>query len=464
MTEFDPCHRALTALSDDYRSGALKPSTVVRAHLDRIERLEPEIGAFQAVYAEDAMMAAEAADRMFAAGHRIGPFHGIPFALKDICDVEGRVTTGGSKAMEARISPATGTITHRLLAAGGIMVGKTKTVECALGGWGTNQHMGTPRNPWDRASHRIPGGSSAGTGAGVAAGFAVCGVGTDTGGSVRLPAGFCGLVGLKLTAGRLPTDGIIPLSHTLDTPGPLARSVVDALVMFEVMDGVEGHVMDRNRRDARGLHAMLDKGVRGLRLGILDDVERAECTADVLAAYDAALEGLRGLGAELDVFSSPRPYRDLTAASGRLIAAEGYYHHGHLYDRPELPMDEDVRARMLAGRDVTAAEYLAIRDDRAEMTATYSASMMGFDAVLTPTMTTTAPRVEDADQAVSPAHFTRHVNYLEMCGLSVPTGLAPDGMPTSLQVVARGHDEAMALRVGAALESALPRLDYPDLA
>ncbi|MEL7153492.1 MAG: amidase [Pseudomonadota bacterium] len=462
---FDPNapYPSLAGLIDTFRDGSAKPSEVIRAHLDRIEKHEPTIGAFQVVYAEDAMQAGEAADRLFASGHQAGPFQGIPFGLKDICDVAGRVTTGGSKAMADRVSDRTGTVAQRLMSAGGVLLGKTKTVECALGGWGTNQHMGTPSNPWDRTTHRIPGGSSAGTGAGVGAGFAVCGVGTDTGGSVRLPAAFNGIVGLKVTAGRLPTDGIIPLSHTLDTPGPLAHSVEDTILMFLAMDGAEGHVIEADRAAGSGLFASLRGGIAGMRFGILDERERAECTAQVLENYDAALDRLRALGATLDVFESTEGYADLTAASGVLIAAEGYHYHGHLYEQNELPMDEDVRTRMLAGRGVTAPQYLKILEDRQLAKRAYLDRMRGFDALLTPTMTTTAPKIEDVDQAISPAHFTRHVNFFELCALALPTGLASDGLPTSLQIIARGNEEALALRIGAALEAAQPAIGNPVL-
>lgn len=462
----DPHHPflSLTDLSDAYRAGSVKPSQVIRAHLDRIERVDPMIGAFQVVYAEDAMMAAEAADRMFASGNRLGPFHGIPFGLKDICDVEGRITTGGSKAMQDRVSLVTGTLAHRLFAAGGIMLGKTKTVECAFGGWGTNQKMGTPRNPWDMQAHRVPGGSSSGTATSVAAGMAVCGVGTDTGGSVRLPAGFCGLAGLKVTEKRLPTDGILPLSHTFDTPGPLARSVEDTVLMFLAMDGVAGWSVDQDRQEGRGLFDSLRAGVKGLRLGVLDAQERAECTPDVIKGYDAALDVLRQLGAELVPFSASKPYAELTAACGDLIAADGYYHHGHLYDQSDLPMDEDVRFRMLGGRDMLASEYMRLLTDREEGRDLYISLMHGLDAVLTPTMTTTALRLDEVDQAVSPGHFTRHVNYFGMCALSVPTGVSDGGLPTSLQVIGRPNDEAMTLRIGAAYEAVCDPLSYPDLA
>ena len=270
-------------------------------------------------------------------------------------------------------------------------------------------------------------------------------------------------VGLKLTAGRLPTDGIMPLSHTLDTPGPLARSVEDTIMMFQVMDGVEGWQMDRDRAAGTGVYSSLTATATGLRLGVLDDKERAQCTGEVLDAYDAALDVLRSLGAVLEVFHSPKAYDVLTETSGHLIAAEGFHHHGHLYDDPAQPMDEDVRARMLAGKDVSAKEYLAIREDRQQTTADYLAAMQGFDAVITPTMTTAAPPVADVDQAISPAHFTRHVNLLGMCALAVPTGLTSGGLPTSLQIIARANEEDMTLRIGSSLEAAQSPIGHPAI-
>ena len=462
ITAGDP-YPSLTALADAYRGGAVRPSAVVEAHLDRIARLDPAIGAWQTVYAEDARAAAEAADKAIASGHRIGPFHGIPFALKDIVDLEGRVTTGGSLALKDRVSPATGTVARRLLAAGGILLGKTKTVELAFGGWGTNRRMGTPRNPWDMATHRICGGSSSGSAAAVAAGMAVCAVGTDTGGSVRLPAGFCGLAGLKVTEKRLPADGILPLSHTLDTPGPMARSVRDAALMFEVMDGREGWAIDRDRRDRTGLWGAVEAGARGLRLGAMGKAERAVCTSEMLEAYDATLDRLRGLGAEVAPFVGPVDFERMKEQNGRLIAAEGWFHQGHLFGDPSLPMDEDVRARFLSGREVGAAEYMRLLADRAAAAAAFAEAMRGFDAVLTPATPGAAIPVAEVDQAVSPGHFTRVFNWLGMCGLALPMGLTPGGLPLGLQVAGRAGDEALALRIGAAIEAARPPLAWPEI-
>jgi aspartyl-tRNA(Asn)/glutamyl-tRNA(Gln) amidotransferase subunit A len=194
------------------------------ACLDRIARHNDALHAFIAVYAEEARAAAKAADLARGAGYALGPLHGIPFGLKDLVDIEGKVTTGGSKVWAKRVSPTTGSLVRRLVASGMIVAGKTHTVEFAFGAWGTNQHMGTPRNPWDMRQHRTPGGSSSGSGVAVSSRMVPWAIGTDTGGSVRIPSAMCGLTGLKTTVGQIPTDGILPLSETLDTVGPLARS------------------------------------------------------------------------------------------------------------------------------------------------------------------------------------------------------------------------------------------------
>lgn len=457
----DP-YLSIADLAAAYQSGALRPSAVVAAHLDRIARYDPKIGAYQAVYADDAMAAAEAADKAIASGHRIGPFHGIPFALKDICEFAGRVTTWGSEALNDRVSTETGTVARRLVAAGGVVLGKTKTVEFAFGGWGTNQRMGTPWNPWDLETHRAPGGSSSGSAAATASGMAVCAVGTDTGGSVRVPAGFCGLAGLKTTAGWLPLDGIMPLSATLDTPGPLARSALDALLMTEVMAGREGWAMEQDWSAGRGVYGALAKGVDGLRLAVIDDATRERCASDMLARYDAAIAALCGLGAVVEPFSPPRPIAEMADACGAIIAAECYANHRAIMEDRAAPLDEDVRARTLAARDLSSAAYQAMLAARHADTAAFDAAFARFDAFLTPATPAVAAPVSTIDQSTSPGRFTRPFNYLSMCGFTTPTGVNDDGAPTGLQIAARGGAEGMALRIGAALERALPPLSRPD--
>src|SRR5713226_5520242 len=237
MTTIDPVWATVAELSRAFGARTLSPVDAVDALIGRIRRRNPVLHAYIAVYEADARLAAEAADKAIRAGHRVGPLHGVPIALKDLVDLEGRVTTGGSKVWEKRVSPVTATLARRLIAAGMIVLGKTHTVEFAMGGWGTNQHLGTPWNPWDLVVPRTPGGSSSGSGVSVAAGLAPWAVGTDTGGSVRLPAAWCGLSGLKTTIGRVSTYGILPLAPSLDTPGPLARSVEDAALLYSLMPG-----------------------------------------------------------------------------------------------------------------------------------------------------------------------------------------------------------------------------------
>jgi aspartyl-tRNA(Asn)/glutamyl-tRNA(Gln) amidotransferase subunit A len=431
--------------------------------LERIEKLDAKLGAFQVVYSEEAQQAAEAAEKAYRSGHRIGPFHGVPFALKDIIDIEGRVTTGGSKVMSKRVSPTTATIARRLLAAGGILLGKTKTVEVAMGAWGTNEHMGTPWNPWDMKTPRTPGGSSSGSGVSVAAGLAGCAVGTDTGGSVRIPAAWCGIVGLKTSEGLLPTDGIIPLAHTLDTPGPMARHVDDVSLMFEVMAGRHPVDSDHDMEFHQGLFGSREAGIRGLRLGVLSVDEREGTDPAVLDLYDNSIEILRSLGAEISVFQMPTRFEDMKCATGTIIFSEGYYHHGSMYEDEDAPVDPYVRPRILSGRQFSARDYVAALIQRRDDQIEFLAKMHGLIALLTPTIGNPAVPLSEVDQNSTPAHFTRAGNYLGFCGLSLPMGLTTDGLPTGLQILARHGDEASAIRVGASFEAATCGIGHPTL-
>src|SRR5436189_43843 len=292
MSRIDPVWAGVAELSRAFGTRVLSPVDAVEALLDRIKKRNPSLHAFIAVYDADARLAAEAADKAMRAGHRVGPLHGVPIALKDLVDLEGRVTTGGSKAWEKRVSPVTATLARRAIAAGMIVLGKTHTVEFAMGSWGTNTHMGAPRNPWDLAVHRTPGGSSSGSGVAVAAGLAPVAIGTDTGGSVRIPAAWNGIVGLKVTAGRISTYGVLPLSFTLDTPGPLARTVEDAALIYRLMSGPDPNDPQTLTWTPSDPLPVLRRGVAGLRLAVLPDAEREGVAADVLAAYDAAVDRL----------------------------------------------------------------------------------------------------------------------------------------------------------------------------
>ena len=460
----DRSFATIGAVASAYRDGVTGPVEMVETFLERIGRLDGALGAWQAVYADDARRAAGGAEALLRSGHVVGPFHGIPFALKDIVDLEGRVTAAGHAGWTERVPPATGTLARRLLAAGGILVGKTKTVEVAMGGWGTNQRMGTPHNPWDPDVARTPGGSSSGSGVAVAAGMVTAAVGTDTGGSVRLPAAWCGIGGLKVTEGVLPTDGIVPLSHTLDTPGPMVRGAEGALLMFQAMAGVHPVDSERDWRAGTGPFAALAAGVAGLRLGTLSEHERAGVAPDVLGLYDDAVECLRSLGAVAEPFHTPLTFEQMRDGTGRIIGCEGYYHHGAMYEDANAPVDTDCRPRILLGQGVSARDYIAAMRQRDADKAAFLHALAGVDALVSPTVATAAVPLPEVDQAGTPAGFTRVANYLGLCAYATPMGLTPHGLPGSLQIMARPRDEMMALRIGAAFERATPGIGVPPMA
>lgn len=457
----EPTDRPVHVLSHDLAARRLSPVDLVEACLRRIEALEPRLHAFVEVYADTARLAAEAADKAIRSGHSVGPLHGIPIALKDLIELEGRVATGGAPGWRERRATRTATLARRLIAAGMIVIGKTHTVQFAFGGWGTNQYMGTPLNPWDPAHPRTPGGSSSGSGVAVAARLVPCAVGTDTGGSVRLPASFCGITGLKTTIGRISTYGVLPLSPTLDTPGPMTRSVEDAAVLLRVLQGADPHDPLTYGRAPSHPMAALRRGVKGLRLARLGRADLADVAADVAAAYDRSLARFAELGAEIVDFPLPGRFAELGALNGRIMSAESYALLGNLVDNPEVMVDEAVRPRIRTGAAMSARDYLDALAARAALKREYGAAFATVDALLTPTTRVTAVPLDVLDQNETPAHFTRFGNLLDLCALAVPNGFDAAGLPTSLQIICRGYDEAMALRIGWAYEHAT---DWQDRA
>ena len=454
MSDTDPTWLPVHQLSAAIQARRLSPVELVEGFLARIEAREPKLQAFVEVFGEDARLAAEGASRAIRSGHSVGPLHGIPIALKDLIEIEGRRVSGGAAVHRERIAKRTATLARRLIAQGMIVLGKTHTVEFAMGGWGTNTRMGTPWNPWDPAKKRTPGGSSSGSGVAVAAGLAPWAIGTDTGGSVRLPSSWCGLTGLKVTVGRISIFGVLPLSPTLDTPGPMARSVEDAALLYWAMQGPDPQDPRTQRAPPHDPIPGLKRGVRGLRLGRMPDREREVARADVLAAYDESLAQLERLGAEIVDVALPYPFASVLQLSGRIMSAEGFAINRALIEDGSLPLDEDVRPRLLAGRTITAQAYLDALEEREAMKAEMAAALEGIDALLTPTTAIPAIPLDEVDQTASPAHFTRPANFFDLCALSLPNGFSAEGLPISLQIIARGYDEATALRVGWAYQDA----------
>jgi aspartyl-tRNA(Asn)/glutamyl-tRNA(Gln) amidotransferase subunit A len=448
---FAPVH----VLADRLRTGSLSASALLDLYLKRIRIHDGKLHAFVAVYEEDARIAAEAVDRLRRAGQSLGPLQGIPIALKDLLEIEGRVTTGGSLYWRERVSPLTATAVRRLAAAGMIPLGKTHMVEFAFGSWGTNTTMGAPWNPWDLHTQRAPGGSSSGSGVAVAAALAPAAIGSDTGGSVRIPASLCGIVGLKTTVGRISNHGVLMLSDTLDTLGPMTRDVEDAALLFATMHGPDPADIQTLSQPPVDVLATLKSGVAGLRLALMPDDELGEIDPDVARAFASALDVFRNLGARIDNMKLPVAYGPLADLTGKIIATEGYELHRHWIDRDDLPFDADVRGRMRGGKAALAADYIRLTADRRKLCREVDRLLSDFDGLLMPTTPLPPVPLTEIDQSKAPmSRLTRPVNLLNLCALAVPCGFTKGGLPISLQIVGRGYDEARALRIGWAFENA----------
>ena len=297
----------------------------------------------------------------------------------------------------------------------------------------------------------------------VAAGLAPWAIGTDTGGSVRLPASYCGLTGLKTTAGRIPTDGIVPLSQTLDTPGPLARSVADVELLYELMRGCGTFGSDPESGQATAERSK--GGIRGLRLGRIPLAERNGVHKAVLAAYDESLEVLARLGAEIVEVELPFVLEDCRSPHMTIVNAEAYKNFRDVVDDESTVLDEAIRRGIRTGREISAFDYLSALGKRLELRQGMYRALSDLDALLTPTTETAAIPLDAVDKQSVPSRFTRFANTLGMCALAVPNGFTSAGLPTSLQIVCRGDEEAAALRIGRAFQEVTDwHLRRPDLA
>jgi len=440
------------AISD----GEITSEALVDYQLARIARFDAQLKAFVDVYAEEARQAARALDHLLQAGVRLGPLHGVTVAIKDLFEIEGRPIGAGSRAMPAKISNASATVVKRLRAAGAVILGKTQTVEYAFGGWGTNTVMGTPWNPWDMNTHRIPGGSSSGSSVAVAAGLCCAALGTDTGGSVRIPAGMCGLVGMKTSHGLVSRNGLIELCPTHDTVGPIARTVRDAALLLDVIAGPDPRDPVTLQAPTRSVMKHLENDVEGTRVWVLPESERHSIESDVLALYDRALGTLAESGAQLVERALPQSLTESMRIAGSLMSAEGYANLGELFEQ-DLVFDPNVRRRILAGREIDAAQYIELLKMRDKARVAMLDAMDGVDVCCFPTNAITAIPVSDVDELSTPlSRFGRFVNLLDLCSVAIPAGLSGIGLPVSIQVIGRPMCEPLILRVAHAFEKATP--------
>jgi len=394
--------------------------------------------------------------------------HGLPIALKDLLHIEGHPTTAGSKSWQGRIATETATAVERLLAAGMIPLGKTHMVEFAFGGWGRNQPMGAPWNPWDTGVHRVAGGSSSGSAVAVAAGLAPVAIGSDTGGSIRIPAALCGLTGLKPTHGLISLAGVVPLALTLDSLGPLTHNVEDAALLTAAMAG-------HDARDAATLAAPQldftaalsgDPDIRGMRVTALAAEHFPSPTEPaVLRAFHDAIAVLRERGAIVEETRVPIDLEDMMVRNGRIIAAEAWATHRAYIEDPALDIDPWVRKRTIGGKALSAADYIEELAERKRAAAVFAKWMRRRDALLTPTLPISATQLDQVDEAKTPlATYTRVANYLGACALSLPAGFSGEGLPVAVQLIGAPFTEPTLVRLGRAYQKSTDwHLRRPDL-
>lgn len=447
----------IAAFAADLRAGRTSSEAVTLACLERIDALDGKIGAFQHVAPETALNTAQAMDGLLRAGTDLGPLMGVPIGVKDIYAVEGMPTTNGSRIESADITGPEGTYVQGLRKAGAVILGKTKTVEFALGATGVNEARGTPWNPWDLETHRFPGGSSSGSAAATAAGMCAFALGSDTGGSIRIPAALSGLFGLKTSIGLIPTDGVFPLSPTLDTLGPLCRSAGDAAIVHAVTTG-------------QPVPEPASPGA--LRLGLPEDFFFDDLDPEVLACFDKALGALHEAGVHTvtlgkDDLPDPRERETIFPAivGTEILASLGV----ERFKAGRAGMDGVTAARAAVGLEVTAVEYALALRRQAALKELADEAVRQVDGIITPTTPFLAMPLAALDEeasairALAASRNTQPGNLWSMCGISVPIQQLGAPLPVGLQVLCRRGMDSHAVSIGLALEAIVGRPTAPDV-
>ncbi|MGQ4809629.1 2-amino-5-chloromuconic acid deaminase [Candidatus Entotheonellaceae bacterium PAL068K] len=458
-----PLHwQTISALSQQIHSGTLSPVDLMEHLLARVEALDGALHAFRLIRRESALAAAQAAELALRAGQDAGPLHGIPYAVKDIIDVQGFPTTAGSPLLEAHCAATDATVVRRLSQVGMVLLGKTHTVQFAMGAPGINHHHGTPHNPW-HATHHVPGGSSSGSGVAVGAGLVPMALGTDTGGSVRIPAALCGTVGLKTTVGQVSRAGVFPLSSTLDSVGPLTRSVADAALVYKAIHGPDGRDASTRGATFQDVLTGLKDGVHGLRLAFAETGFWDDTDPEIARAVRACGEVLARLGAHVDSL----PFTEVAASEtanprGLISATEAYLAHQEQLGEQFETYDPIVTYRIVPGKDVLAIEYLRALQTCTALRLQAQRVLQDVDAFLAPTTMIPALPVSQVDASLDAyktwnpqySRNTRVANVLGLCALTVPCGFTSRGLPIGLMIHAKPRDEATVLRIGYAFEQA----------
>ena len=453
MNQSDLPFLTIAELAPLIESGDVSHVVVTRAVLERIEALDGRLNAYITVLHDDAMSAAREAENAILAGGYLGPLHGVPISLKDLFWTQGVRTTAGSKILADFVPNEDAHSVARLKAAGAVIVGKTNLHEFAFGVTTINPHYGTTRNPWD--AERIAGGSSGGSAAAVAAGLCTAALGTDTGGSIRIPAALCGIVGLKPTYGRVSRHGVVPLAWTMDHVGPMTRSVRDAALMLNVVAGHDPRDPASTDAPAPDFTAGLDAGVKGLRLGVPQHFYFDDLDAEVEGCVRAAIDVLGRLGGKIEEVALPRLEYAPAVYWPISISEAAAYHRDWLINRPQ-DYGDDVRERMEPGLLAPAVRYLQAQRARRLIADDFRHALREVDVLLVPTTPVPAPRLDEAgtpEVRSSLLRLTSPANLAGLPALSVPCGFTGAGLPVGLQIIGRAFDEATVLRVGHAYET-----------
>ena len=430
--------------------GTITPQDLAEACFTQINRLNPKLNAYITVIPPKDSLEAQQAPINTAALYRA--LRGIPIAIKDLIDVEGIRTTAGSKFFADNIADQDAFVVEKLRQSGALINGKTNTHEIALGITGNNPHYGTARNPWN--TERIPGGSSSGSAIAVATGMALGALGTDTGGSIRIPASLCGVVGFKPTRGRVSTRGVFPLSWNLDHVGPLTKCVKDAAIMLQVIsayDAIDPSSIKMLTGDYLG-HLVDDMEGRKIAIGSGEFIETSD--PEVLNAVRDTVKVFEAMGCKVEKVNV-NWMRDAALANKTMTQSDGAaVHRDRLKEHPEL-FGDDIRRRLEDGANTTSTEYILARRTQAEVTKRCELFFESYDLLIIPTTPIAAPTIEGHDaveQAGRLTRFTAPFNLTGLPALSIPCGFTSEGLPIGMQIIARAWADAKALNAGYAYE------------
>jgi aspartyl-tRNA(Asn)/glutamyl-tRNA(Gln) amidotransferase subunit A len=458
LTITEPAPLSLTEIANAIALRRVSAREVTQSCLARIAQWQPQLNAFIAVEADEALAAADAADAALARGRAAGPLHGVPLAHKDMYYEAGKVVTCGSRIRKDFVASSTSTALLRLKSAGAIRLGTLGMAEFAYGPTGHNSHFGAVCNPWNTA--HVTGGSSSGSGAAVAACLTFAALGSDTGGSIRMPAHFCGVTGLKTTVGRVSRFGAMPLSQSLDTVGPLARTAEDCALLLALIAGADPEDPTAVGGDLPDYVGETARGIRGLKIGVPDAFYVDDLDPAIARALDETIATLASEGVTVTTLTLPEQRR-LTGACQIVLAAEAAaFHKAWMIERPQ-DYGPQVLMRLQNGLAIPAVSYLEAMRWRAIALEEHLAAVKGVDAVLAPTAPMPAPTIVESDVGNSTnaeaviqrlTRFTRPVNYLGLPSLAIPAGFTEAGLPVGMQLIGRPFDEAVLLRIGAAFQ------------